>query len=192
MSALASALDEAVIAEVEARLAARELVRAGTARLAATEAAPAVPDAAALWAFATRDPSAPVDLAVLRAVRTDAATAARYRRLMAGAASAVSEVARAASTGFATERHVGAHRLRLQAGGPEDPTVLLLTLDPQVDPPPAAIEVFGEADGAKDLARVLLPLPVRGHILLPLNPANERHQCLARMVVRPDSLVWLL
>ncbi|WP_261401658.1 hypothetical protein [Chenggangzhangella methanolivorans] len=77
MSALSGPEAGRLLAEAHARARGRD---AGEA------AAPAVP-IRALWAHASRKAGAPVDFAVVRALRDDPETAARYRALLSASRS---------------------------------------------------------------------------------------------------------
>lgn len=164
--------------------AARGLLRA-TAR-AAPSPARAHPGIAALWAHAIREPGAAVDLAVVRAIRTDPDTARRYRTLLAAQAVAHAPLAAAAADGRIASRRIGAFTLEFLDGMAEGPP--LLVIRGENPRPPRIIEVIL----ADDAVRVALPEPIAGAILLALDPAVPDVVRLGAMLRNPASAAFLL
>lgn len=168
--------DEAqMLAEIHA---ARGLMRA---------TAPARPIGhAALWAHAIREPGQPVDLAVVRALRTDPDTARRYRAMLGAQALAHAPLAAAASDGGIARRRVGPFELEILPGEDDTPPLLLLRgVGPKA---PRVIEAWlGDAT-----VRLELGAPVEGAILLALDPAVPEAAELGRMLRHPACAVFLL
>ncbi|MDP4022886.1 hypothetical protein Q8W71_09655 [Methylobacterium sp. NEAU 140] len=147
---------------------------------------PARPGLAALWAHATRAPGAPVDLAVVRALRGDPAAQRRYRALLAGQAVAHAPFAVAASDGGLAARRVGAYVLELVPA--EDGSPPLLVIRGGSGRAIAAIEAsLGDA-----AVRLALPAPVEGAYLLALDPALPEADRLGRLLADPAAAVFLL
>jgi hypothetical protein len=175
--------DEAarLLAEIHA---ARALVRASApshGQRAATR-----PGHAALWAHATREPGAPVDLAVVRAIRDDSGTARRYRALLAGQAVAHAPLAVAAADGQVASRRVGAFALAILAATEDAPPLLVLT-GGEARPPRLIEAMLGD-----ETVRLGLPPPVDGAILVALDPAVPEAVRLGAMLGDPACAVFLL
>lgn len=172
--------------------AARLLAELHAAR-ALMRAAPvaARPSAAALWAHATREPGAPADLAVIRAIRTDPDAARRYRTLLAGQALAHAPLAVAAAHGPVAARRIGAYALEILAATEDGPPLLILqggSLEDGKARPPRLIEaMLGD-----EILRVALPPPVAGAILLALDPAVPEVVRLGAMLRDPACAAFLL
>ncbi|MCJ2046679.1 hypothetical protein MKK58_19365 [Methylobacterium sp. J-078] len=164
-----------LLAEIHA---ARGLLRAAPAS--------ARPGAAALWAHALREPGAPVDLAVARAIRTDPDTARRYRTLLAGQALAHAPLAIAAAHGPVSSRRIGPFALEILAATEDAPPLLILR--GVVARPPRLIEaILGD-----ETLRLALPAPVEGVILLALDPAVPEAVRLGDMLRDPACAAFLL
>lgn len=138
---------------------------------------------AALWAHATRAAGRPVDLAVVRAIRTEPETARRYRAMLAAQAIAHAPLAAAASDGAILRRRVGPFELESLEGTP--PLLILRGTEPRL---PKTIEAWlGD-----DVVRLDLPPPVEGAIVLALDPAVPEADALGRILRDPGSAVFLL
>jgi hypothetical protein len=137
---------------------------------------------AALFAYAAREPGAPVDFALEKLIRSQAAAKLAYSRMMQSQARGYSSVARAASSEGAGIRRVGDHVVRLSG---ED---FIVISGPETDDMLTVIEL------ARDDARVRLALPpsVRGHATLPLDLGNEAHVTAAKLLADPLSEIYLL
>lgn len=138
---------------------------------------------AALWAHATRRGGSPVDLAVVRAIRSDPDAARRYRTLLAAQALAHAALAAAASDGALLRRRVGPFELEILEGAPP-----LLILRGAGARPPRTIEAWlGDESARLDLAP-----PVEDAVVLALDPAVPEAKALDRMLRDPGSAVFLL
>lgn len=141
------------------------------------------PSHAALWAHADREPGRPVDLAVVRAIRTDSETARRYRTLLGAQALAHAPLAAAASDGAIARRRVGPFDLEILEGAPP-----LLILRGPAASMPRRIEVWlGD-----EAVRLDLGPPADGAILLALDPSVPEADQLGRMLRDPACAVFLL
>jgi hypothetical protein len=138
---------------------------------------------AALWAHATREAGRPVDLTVVRAIRTDPDVARRYRTLLGAQAIAHAPLAAAASDGALLRRRVGPFELEILEGTPP-----LLILRGVEERPPRTIEAWLGDEGV----RLDLAPPVEGAIVLALDPAVPEAEALGRMLRDPGSAVFLL
>ncbi|AWB25296.1 hypothetical protein DA075_30700 [Methylobacterium currus] len=172
--------DEArLLAEIHA---ARALMReSGPARDAAGR-----PGAASLWAHATRAADAPVDVAVARAIRSDPATARRYRALLAGQAIAHAPRAIAASDGALAARRVGAFTLEILPATEDGPPLLVLR-----GAEAQALRAI-EAMRGDEAVRLALPPAIDGAILVALDPAVPEAMRLGAMLRDTDCAVFLL
>ncbi|TGE01747.1 hypothetical protein [Methylobacterium nonmethylotrophicum] len=170
--------DEArLLAEIHA---ARTLMRAGT------RDAVRRPGVGALWAHATRAPGAPVDLAMMRAIRDDPETARRYRALLAGQAIAHAPHAVAASDGQVTARRVGAFTLEILPATEDAPPLLVLRgVGARA---PRSIE----ASLGDETVRLALPPALDDAILVALDPAVPEAARLGAMLREPACAVFLL
>ncbi len=139
-----------------------------------------------LWAHARRRPGAPVSLAVTRALRTQAAAAARYRAMLASLAVAHAPFAIAASDGAVTRRRVGDLTLEIVPEDEGSPPLLVIT--GIGDAVPRLIEVGRDGD---DL-RLALPEPVAGAIVLALDPTVPDALRLGELLRDPRSEVYLV
>ncbi|WP_342152861.1 hypothetical protein [Methylorubrum sp. SB2] len=164
----------------EARLLAE--LHAARALMRAPAPAPRIGHAA-LWAHATRAGGGPVDLAVVRALRTDPDTARRYRILLAAQSIAYAPLAAAALDGALLRRRVGPFALEILEGTP--PLLILRGAEAR---PPRTIEAWlGDA-----AVRLDLPPPVEGAIVLALDPVVPEAVELGWMLRDPGSAVFLL
>lgn len=144
------------------------------------------PGAAALFAHASREPGAPVDLAVVRAIRTDPDTARRYRVLLAGQALAHAPQAIAAAHGPVSSRRIGAFALEILPATQEAPPLLILRCAGAV--PPRLIEaILGD-----EVLRLALPPPIEGVILLALDGDVPEVARLGSMLQDPACAAFLL
>ncbi|WP_096483944.1 hypothetical protein [Methylorubrum populi] len=164
--------DARLLAEIHA---ARALMRAPPSA--------ARPSHAALWEHVNRDPGSPVDLAVVRAIRSDPETARRYRTLLGAQAVAHAPLAAAASDGSLTRRRVGPFELEILDGTP--PLLILRGPDERM---PRRIETWlGD-----EAVRLDLGAPFDGAILLALDPAVAEADRLGQMLRDPACAVFLL
>lgn len=172
--------DEArLLAEIHA---ARALMRASEhARETASR-----PSAASLWAHATRAADGPIDLAVVRAIRTDPATARRYRALLAGQAIAHAPQAVAASDGAVASRRVGAFTLEILPATEDGPPLLVLR-GAEAQAPRTVEAMLGD-----ETVRLALPPVIDGAILVALDAGVEEAARLGAMLRNPDCAVFLL
>ncbi len=144
------------------------------------------PGAAELWAHATREPGGPVDLVLVRAIRTDPATARRYRALLAAQAIAHAPLAAAASDGAIASRRVGAFNLEILPADEDAPP--LLVLHGSGARPPRAIEaMLGD-----ETVRLALPPAIDGAVLVALDPGVPEAARLGEMLRDRDCAVFLL
>ncbi|KMO27191.1 hypothetical protein [Methylobacterium aquaticum] len=144
------------------------------------------PGTAELWAHASREPSGPVDLAVVRAIRGDPATARRYRALLAGQAIAHAPLAAAASDGAVASRRVGPFILEILPADDDAPP--LLVLRSSAARPPRAIEaMLGD-----ETVRLALPPAIDGAILVALDPGVPEAARLGEMLRDRACAVFLL
>jgi hypothetical protein len=159
-----------------ARLIARE------ARLAPNTASPGVHE---LWAYARREPGAPASLGIERAIRTDAATGARYRAMLAAIAVAHAPFAIAASDGQIVRRRVGPCTIEILEAA--DARSLLVIHLNGID----RLSMMEIARGEERL-RLALPAPTAGAIVLSLDPANAEAATLDRLARDAASEIFLL
>lgn len=168
--------------------AARLLAEIHAARALMRTPAPATarPSTAALWAHALREPGAPVDLAVVRALRGDPDTSLRYRTLLAGQAVAHAPQAIAASDGDLAARRVGLFLLEVVPADEDAPP--LLVIRGGGDRPVRALEVsLGD-----DTVRLALPPPAEGAIVIALDPEVPEADRLGQLLRDPATAVFLL
>ena len=144
------------------------------------------PSHAALWAHATRVAGQPVDLAVVRALRTDPEAARRYRLMLGAQALAHAPLAAAASDGTLVRRRVGPFDLEILEGAEGAPPLLILR--GQAARMPSLIEAWLDDTGV----RLDLAPPVAGAIVLALDPAVPEAILLDRLLRDPASAVFLL
>lgn len=142
--------------------------------------------AADLIAYARRDPDQPIDFRLERAIRSDASINKRYRRILQGASLGHSALAMAAGTGTYPERRIGTFDLRVVEDGSDTYVVLSEIVAPPSSP--VALEAVGEADSV----RIPLSDPVRGHIQIAIDPANEGLSRLLRLLGQPTTELFLL
>ncbi|RVU12545.1 hypothetical protein [Methylobacterium oryzihabitans] len=141
---------------------------------------------AALWAHAARAPGAPVDLAVMRALRDESDAARRYRAMLAARALAHAPLAAAASDGAVARRRVGAFDLEILPADSDAPP-LLVVRGPD-GPWPRAIEAWR----GDEAVRLDLGEPVAGATVLALDPAVPEAALLGRLLADPACAVFLL
>lgn len=169
-------LDAAGLAALMAQAqAARDLLR--------DRPRPEAPAAGALWRHVRRRPGEPVSFAVERAIRSDPDTARRYRTMLAAGALAHAPMALAASDGAVERRRVGDYELTVEAGEPP-----LLVVVCGAAPAPTMIEVsLGD-----ETARLDLPEPVSGAVVIALDPAVPEAALLGRLLADRLSAVFLV
>jgi hypothetical protein len=168
-----------LLAEIHA---ARALVRDG---LRDAEAS-ARPDHARLWAHATRAPHGPVDLATVRAIRSDPTTGRRYRTMLGAVALAHAPLAAAASDGAIVRRRVGAYALEILEAADGAPP--LLVLRGEAGQMPRVIEAWLD----DETVRFDLGAATEGAVVLALDPAVPNAALLGRMLRDPACAVFLL
>ena len=165
------------------------LAEAHAARLVAREAwlAPntASPGAHELWTYVRREPGAPASLAIERAIRTDAATGARYRAMLGAIAVAHAPFARAASDGQIASRRIGPCTIEILEA--EDAPPLLVIHLNGID----RLSMMEIARGEERL-RLALPAPTAGAIVLSLDPTNAEAATLDRLARDAASEIFLL
>jgi hypothetical protein len=166
---------------------AADLLRPTADGAAAREGTTASLSMRALLAYARRDHRAPAIFAIEQAIRTDPATAHRYRNLLAGMAIAFSPVALAAATDPVPSRVLGQWRLRVSQPQGLSPVLVLENLASA--PAPTAIEAVGPAVGP---IRLPLPEPVRGSIQLPLDGHFAELAAFHRLITDPQTSIALL
>lgn len=144
---------------------------------------PESPGMAELWRHVRRRPGEPVSFAVERAIRSDPETARRYRTMLAAGALAHAPMALAASDGAVERRRVGAYELTVEAG---DPPLLVVACGAAAAP--AMIEV----SRGDETARLDLPEPVSGAVVIALDPAVPEAALLGRLLADRLSAVFLV
>jgi len=163
---------------------ARLLAEIHAARALMRAQAPAVRlSHAALWAYANREPGGPIDLAVVREIRSDPETARRYRTLLGAQSLAYTPLAAAASDGALTRRRIGPFELEILEGTPP----LLILRGPEQGMPRRIEAWLGD-----EAVRLDLGTPVDGAILLALDPSVPEADRLGRMLRDPACAVFLL
>jgi hypothetical protein len=166
----------------------RLLAEAHAARLVARDAGLAPKTASAgvheLWAHVRRQPGAPVSLAIERAIRTDAATGARYRAMLATIAVAHAPFAIAASDGQIARRRVGPCTIEIIEAA-EASALLVIHLNGVRQP--SMMEI---ACGAERL-RLALPEPIEDAIVLSLDPDDAQAVVLDRLARDKASEIFL-
>jgi hypothetical protein len=138
-----------------------------------------------LWRHAQRKPGEPVSFAVERAIRGDAAVAARYRTILTGSALAHAPLARAASDGIVTQRRVGPYAFEIVGGG--EASILLIRLEDGARPP-SAMELRKDGESL----RVALDAPVNNAIFLSLDPAHAEGRQMAVLIGDPMTEIFVL
>jgi hypothetical protein len=162
-------------------LAELHVARSLALRPAAKRAETATP--ADLWADLNRAPGAPVSLSVARALRDDARTALRYRRMLGGLAVAHAPVAMAASDGTALRR-IGDAVLKLLPGSGNSPPLLVIE-----NCTAGALELLG-ADGSA--LRLALPRADEGTVILALGADFPDAGAVLALIEAPDTALYLL
>lgn len=138
-----------------------------------------------ILAYAT-DETQVADMAIERALRTEAGARALYLNALSDAAIVESPVALAASGATIAERHIGETTLRLATEAGVD--WLILTLS-ESTPAVKALELRArEGEGL----RVRLPEPVDGVVQLPLDPAFPELVSAATLLRDPQTMLYLL
>lgn len=139
-----------------------------------------------LVAYANRERGTPVDFRIERAIRTDQVVGRKYRRILMGAALGYSEMAMAAGTGAYPERKVGGFDLKVVEDGSDTYVVLSETRGSRSSP------TMLEAIGAKESVRIPLSEPVRGHIQIAIDPANDELSRLLSLLGQPATELYLI
>lgn len=175
-------------AEDDARIG-RAVARVLLGEMAAIEPPPEAQAVArtALWAHARREPGAPVDFAVERALRTDPEAGRLYRRLLSIDAVAYSETAAAAYDNSATHRRIGDFDLDVVEEDDAPPTLIIQMLA-GARTAPGTIEVVS----IEGVVRLPLPAPVDGHIVMDLPRQDAQRDLLRLMLANPHAGVYLL
>jgi hypothetical protein len=140
--------------------------------------------AADLWAEVRRRPGQPASLAVARALRSDAATTARYRQMLSAFAVAWSPVALAASDGE-VDRRIGSARLRLLPVTNGDVPLLVLEGAPDA----TSLEMVGQG---REILRLALPEPDAGTVILSLGPDFPQAGAALALLRDPGTAIYLL
>lgn len=141
--------------------------------------------ASRILAYATGETRV-ADMAIERALRTEAGVRALYLETLSGFAIDASPVALAASEATLVERRIGEATLRLAAEAGVD--WLILTL-PETSPAVKALELrTHEGEGL----RLRLPAPVDGVVQLPLDPAFPELMTAATLLRDPQTKLYLL
>jgi hypothetical protein len=159
-----------------ARLVAREV------QLTPNAASPGVHQ---LWAYARREPGAPASLTIERAIRTDTATGARYRAMLAAIAVAHAPFAIAASDGQIVRRRVGPCTIEILEAA-DAPSLLVIHLS-GID----RLSIMEIARGEERL-RLALPAPTAGAIVLSLDSSSAEAATLDRLARDAASEIFLL
>jgi hypothetical protein len=172
-----------------AGLAARAAGRLLLAAAAAHEVADRANDVsrADLWAYANREPGAPVDFRVEKAIRTDARISMQYGRILALRTRGMSAMAAAAYDNSATHRRLGDFTIDVVEEDGAPPTLIITRLtDAAVAP------TMIEAVSIEGVVRLALPAEVDKTIVLDL-PVEDREKDLLRlMLANPQAGVYLL
>lgn len=140
-----------------------------------------------LWAYANRPAGVPLDFRVERAVRSDAAVAQRYAKLMALKTQVMSQMAAAAYAPGEAYRKLGPFSLDVIEEDGNPPTLVIERLGGTL-PAPTMIE----AVGLEGVARVALPAEVDGHIVLDLPSQDLTRDLLRLLLANPQTAVYLL
>jgi hypothetical protein len=143
-----------------------------------------------LLAYVWRDPDAPRDLTIERAIRGDAVTARRYGNLLRGMAQAFSERAIAAASDEIPDRMIGKWKLRVSAPRGQLAVLVLTHQEPAPASAPAAIEAVGSKEDSP--IRLPLPEPVNHSIQLPLDEEVKELKALRSLLAETDTQVYLL
>lgn len=139
-----------------------------------------------LIAYANRERGTPVDFRIEKAIRSDPAVGRRYRRILMGAAVGYSEMAMAAGTGAYPERKVGGFDLKVVEDGADTYVVLSEMRGSRSTPS------MLEAIGANESVRIPLSEPVRGHIQIAIDPANDDLSRLLSLLGQPATELYLI
>jgi hypothetical protein len=140
-----------------------------------------------LWAYANREPGAPVDFRVEKAIRTDARASQHYGRILALRTRGMSVLAAAAYDNSAAHRRLGDFTMDVveEEGGP--PALVITRLADGV-PAPTMLE----AVSIEGVIRVALPAEVDKVIVLDLPKDDHERDLLRLMLANPQAGVYLL
>jgi hypothetical protein len=179
-------MDEEERTEALAARAAGRLLLAAAAAQEVEERASGV-SRADLWAYANREPGAPVDFRVEKAIRSDARVSAQYGRILALRTRGMSVLAAAAYDNSATHRRLGDFTLDVveEEGGP--PALVITRLADGVLAP-----TMLEAISIEGVIRVALPSEIDKTIVLDLPKDDHERDLLRLMLANPQAGVYLL
>jgi hypothetical protein len=177
--------DEERTARLAARAAGRLLMAAAAAH-EVEDRADAV-SRADLWAYANREPGAPVDFRVEKAIRTDARASAQYGRILALRTRGMSVMAAAAYDNSATHRRLGDFTLDVVEEEGAPPALLITRMSDS-----AAAPTMIEAVSIEGVVRVALPAEVDKTIVLDLPKEDREKDLLRLMLANPQAGVYLL
>lgn len=138
-----------------------------------------------LWTYARRDAGAPVSFEIEGRLRSDEATARRYRQILTSRSQGHSLTAMAAGTGQFPERQIGDFFLRVVDEG--DATYIVISSAQGSDQMPSMLE----ARGRDDSARVPLPGAIRGHIQMIADRKDGQMNTLLDLLGAPDTELFL-
>ncbi|MGL4242536.1 MAG: hypothetical protein ACRCTI_15610, partial [Beijerinckiaceae bacterium] len=125
-----------------------------------------------LWAYANREPGAPVDFRVEKAIRTDARASAQYGRILALRTRGMSVMAAAAYDTSATHRRLGDFSLDVVEEEGSPPALVITRLVDKATAP-----TMLEAVSIEGVIRVALPAEVDKMIVLDL-PKDDHERDL--------------
>jgi hypothetical protein len=178
--------------EDEDRSAALAAGAAARLLMAAAAAHEVVPHAegvsrADLWAYANREPGAPVDFRVEKAIRTDARASAQYGRILALRTRGMSVMAAAAYDNSATHRKLGDFTIDVVEEEGAPPALIVTRLSDS-----AVAPTMIEAVSIEGVVRVALPAEVEKTIVLDLPKEDREKDLLRLMLANPQAGVYLL
>lgn len=142
---------------------------------------------AELWVYANREPGAPVDFRVEKAIRSDPRASGHYGRILALRTRGMSAMAAAAYDNSAAHRRLGDFTLDVveEEGSPP---ALVITRMAEGTPAPTMLEAIS----IEGVIRVGLPEEVDGTIVLDLPPEDQARDLLRLMLANPQAGVYLL
>jgi len=167
------------------RAAARLLLSAVAAE--ETESVAGAATRSELWAYANREPGAPVDFRIEKAIRSDRGAMAVYGKLLALKTRGMSAMAAAAYDNSAAHRRLGDFMLDVveEEGAPP-----ALVIERLIDG--AAAPTMIEAVSIEGVVRVALPAEIDRHIVLDLPSEDHDRDLLRLMLANPSAGIYLL
>ncbi len=168
-----------------ARRAAARLLLSAVAAEEAPEAASV--SRAELWAYANREPGAPVDFRIEKAIRGEARVMGQYGKLLAMKTRGMSVMAAAAYDNSATHRRLGDFNLDVVEEEGAPPALVIERLVEGV-PAPTMIE----AVSIEGVVRIALPEEIDRHIVLDLPREDHERDLLRLMLANPAAGIYLL